>query len=133
MKMIVHSALPSWSPPSLQNKKIHPEKNSLCFQKWNFLALILKKFLYFLKGKLFLYFWKWNHALFSPKSEIKKILHPKNSYTSGNKQEIRFCFSFYIFFNLCRYTVKWCCCWFFSKFHYIFPTVFHLLSKKTCI
>ena len=25
-------------------KKIHPEKNSLCFRKWNLLALILKKF-----------------------------------------------------------------------------------------
>ena len=49
-------------------KKIYPEKDSLYFRKWNFLALILKKFrkrkprkffLYFLKRKLFLYFWKW--------------------------------------------------------------------------
>ena len=31
---------------------------SLCFRKWNFLDLILKKFLHFLKRKLFLYFLK---------------------------------------------------------------------------
>ena len=29
---------------ALKNKKIHPEKNSLYTTKWNFLALILKKF-----------------------------------------------------------------------------------------
>ena len=35
--------LPSALPiPSPKNKKIHPQKNSLCFKKWNFLALILK-------------------------------------------------------------------------------------------
>ena len=65
-------------------KKIHPEKNSLYLRKWNFLALILKKFLYFLKRKLFIYFWKWNPAFFSPSSKNKKI-HPENiSHTSGN-------------------------------------------------
>ena len=46
-------------------KKIYSEKDSLYFRKWNFLALILKKFrkrkprkkfIYFLKRKLFLYF-----------------------------------------------------------------------------
>ena len=43
-------------PPKKQ--KIYPEKNSLYFEKSNFLGLILKKFLYFLKGKLFLHFEK---------------------------------------------------------------------------
>ena len=52
-----------------KNYKKTPEKNSLYFWKWNFLAQILKKFLYFLKRKLFLYspkrklflyFRKWN-------------------------------------------------------------------------
>ena len=66
-------------PPKNQNK-IHPEKNSLYFRKWNFLALILKKFLhflkiklllYFLKKKFFLYFRKRNPALFSPSSRKK--------------------------------------------------------------
>ena len=52
--------------PQLEKiKKLYPEKDSLYFRKWNFLALILKKFrkrkhrkkiLYFLKRKLFLYF-----------------------------------------------------------------------------
>ena len=35
--------------------------------KWNFLVLILKKKLYFLKRKLFLYFRKWNLSLSKPK------------------------------------------------------------------
>ena len=34
-------------------------KNYLYFRKWNFLALILGNFLYFLKRKLSLYFGKW--------------------------------------------------------------------------
>ena len=38
--------------PKLQKqKKIHPEKNSLYFGKWSFLALIFKNFLYFGKWK----------------------------------------------------------------------------------
>ena len=37
----------------------YPKINS----KWNFLVLILKKKLYFLKRKLFLYFRKWNPVL----------------------------------------------------------------------
>ena len=72
-------------PPKNQNK-IHPEKNSLYFRKWNFLALILKKFLhflkiklllYFLKKKFFLYFRKRNPALFSPSSRKKKSTQRK--------------------------------------------------------
>ena len=39
-------------------KKIHPQKNSLYFQKWNLLALILKKLLHFVKRKLLLHFLK---------------------------------------------------------------------------
>ena len=67
-------------------------KKFLYFWKWNFLALILKKslyflkrklFLYFLKRKLFLYFRKWNPALFNPSSKNKKIHPEKISYTSG--------------------------------------------------
>ena len=52
------NALSKPRPPK-KTKKIHLEKNSLCFGKWNFLALILKRFLYFSK---------WNPALsgFSP-------------------------------------------------------------------
>ena len=45
--------------PSSKNKKIHPEKIFYTPGKWNFLTLILKDFLYFLKKNLFLYFKKW--------------------------------------------------------------------------
>ena len=38
----------------------------------NFLALIFKKLSYFLKRNLFLYFRKWNPALFIPSLKIKK-------------------------------------------------------------
>ena len=43
---------PAQSPA--KKKKSHPEESFLYFRKWNFLALILKKILYF---------WKWNPAL----------------------------------------------------------------------
>ena len=68
-------------PPPPKNKKIHLEKNSLYFGKWNFLAVILKKilyflkekvFLYFLKRSLFLYFRKWIAALCKPKPRQMK-------------------------------------------------------------
>ena len=56
--------------------------------KWNFVTVILKRFLYSLKRKLclyflnrtfFLYFRKWNPALFSQR--LKKFFF----YTSGNE------------------------------------------------
>ena len=53
--------------PSSKNKKIQPDKNSL----------------YFLKRKLFLYFWKWNPALFSPSSKNKKN-PPQENYLYSN-------------------------------------------------
>ena len=77
-------------PKPKKIKKIHPKKNSLYFWKWNFLTLILKRYLYFLKRKLFLYFLKrkfclyflkrklflmfrkWNSALFSPRTKNEK-------------------------------------------------------------
>ena len=65
---------PPQRPPHPQ-KKICPEKNCLYFGKWNFLALILKRFLYFRKL---------NPALFSPSSKNKKIYPDKISYTLGN-------------------------------------------------
>ena len=79
--MWLPSALPSPIPKKQTNKKIHPEKNSLYFRKWNFLALPLLLLLlfffliffcwYFLKRKLFLYFRSWNPALFSMGSKNK--------------------------------------------------------------
>ena len=48
--------------PSLKKKKILSKKSFYIFfyfGRCNFLALVLKNFLYFLKRKLFLYFRKW--------------------------------------------------------------------------
>ena len=50
------------SQPKLRKtKKLHPVKNSLYIRKWNFLALILKRFLYFRK---------WNPTLYGLNSQI---------------------------------------------------------------
>ena len=58
-------------------KKYSSEKNSLSLRKRNFLALIFKTLLYFLKRNLFLYFGKWNPELLIPSSKSKKILPEK--------------------------------------------------------
>ena len=77
-------------PIPIKPKKIHPGKNSLYFQKWNFLALILKNSLYFLRGKLFLYFHKWSPTLFSRSLKSKKISSEEISYISGNEDPGKF-------------------------------------------
>ena len=86
-----NSALPSPNPKHKQNPPLPPEYFLSC-QKWNtvlsglnpqnislkkLLIFLPKKnlwknFLHFLKRKLFLYFWKWNPALFSPTWKNKK-------------------------------------------------------------
>ena len=77
---------PLFRPSSKNKRKIHRIKRFLYFSKWNFLALILKNFLYFFKRMLFLYFRKWNPVLFSPGSKTKKKIDTKkNSYISGNE------------------------------------------------
>ena len=85
-------------------KKKTPEKNSLYFQKWNFLTQILKKFLYFLKiklflyspkTKLFLYFQKWNFLvlilkkfpIFSQKKVF--LIFPKTLHFSDQALKIK--------------------------------------------
>ena len=92
--MELPGALPSPSPRKTKN--IYTAKNPLYFQKWNLLALILKKFLYFLKRKLFLFSWKQNIVLVTPSSKNKrnpfeesflyfrKWKPPKTSYISGS-------------------------------------------------
>ena len=67
-----------FSPSSKNKKKSIPKKKFLYFRKWNFLALILTKFLYFRKRRLFLYVQKWNPALFSPDLKNKNIYSEKN-------------------------------------------------------
>ena len=81
-------------PAQAQKNKIYLfPKNSLYFRKLNFLALILKNFLYFLERKLFLYFLKidfpyifLNETLhFSHQAQEIKEIHPRRMfYTSGN-------------------------------------------------
>ena len=59
IKLMVFKAAWRISMPNPKKQKnIHPEKNSVYSWKRNFLALILKKSLCFLKRKLFLYFLK---------------------------------------------------------------------------
>ena len=65
-------------------KKYSSEKNSLSLRKRNFLALIFKTLLYFLKRNLFLYFGKWNPELLIPSSKSKKSSPRKYSYIFGN-------------------------------------------------
>ena len=48
-------------------------KSSYIFRKWNFLALILRNFLYFLKRKLFLYFRKWKFLIYYETETPKKF------------------------------------------------------------
>ena len=89
------------TPRSIQSKlekitKIYPEKNSLYFRKWNFLALILKKFSKRKPPKKFLIFKKTEEKLlifqetepFSPPGEnflyFRKRKPRKNPYTSRN-------------------------------------------------
>ena len=78
------SYLANFPAQAQKTKKVYPEKNSLYFRKWNFLALILKKIVYFLKRKPFLYFQKWNTAHFTPSSKNKRNAPDKISYISGN-------------------------------------------------
>ena len=62
--------------PNSKNKKIHMEKISCIPRKWNFLAVISKKLLYFLKRKLFFYFrkWKpWENSLYFLKKKVVLI------------------------------------------------------------
>ena len=85
-----------FSPSSKNKKKSIPKKKFLYFRKWNFLALILTKFLYFRKRRLFLYVQKWNPALFSPGLKIKKSTPRKTSYTQKTFRGFRkkfLCFS----------------------------------------
>ena len=75
------------SSPSPKNpKKFFPKKTPYIFGK-NFLALVLKKMLYFLKEKLslyflkrkhFSYFQKWNPALFCQSFKNKRNPHQEN-------------------------------------------------------
>ena len=55
-------------PSKCSSKNTHSEKNSFIFPRESF----------------FLYFWKWNPALFSLSSRNKKTHPEKVFYTSGN-------------------------------------------------
>ena len=81
--------------PILKNKKIHPEKNSLYFGKWNFIALALKNFLYFLKRKLFrkkkprknsMYLKKQNFLIFQEMESLKSFLYFRKELAKHQKQ-----------------------------------------------
>ena len=58
IRSILQGYLVHFSTQTRKIKKIHLQKISYISGKWNFLALILKNFSYFLKRKLFSYFRK---------------------------------------------------------------------------
>ena len=58
-RVLIFWGMEFFSPSSKKLfKKIHPWKIPYISGKWNFLALMLRNLLYFLKRKLFLYSWK---------------------------------------------------------------------------
>ena len=75
--------------PKKKIKKNPPRKNSLYFWKWNCLALMLKRYLYFLKRKLFLYFPKRKLCLYFLKRKLFLIFRKWNSvlFSSRTKNE----------------------------------------------
>ena len=93
-------------PKPKKIKKILHQEHSLFFQKWDFLALILKKILYFHREKLFLYFVKrkillyflkrkhflhfqeWSPALFSRNFKNKRNL-PRENFLYFRKRRLR--------------------------------------------
>ena len=100
IRSILQGYLVHFSTQTRKIKKIHRQKISYISGKWNFLALILKNFSYFLKRTLFLYFRKTETpkkslifsqkkaVLIFPETETLKIflmfLETELSYISGN-------------------------------------------------
>ena len=91
IRSILQGYLVHFSTQTRKIKKIHLQKISYISGKWNFLALILKNFSYFLKRKLFSYFRKQKPEkisyIFSKEScsYISRNRNPENiSYVSGN-------------------------------------------------
>ena len=66
---------------SRARKKIKKSTQKKCsyFEKWNFLALMLKEFLYFLEGKLSLYFRKRNLLVFPKMETCNSQPNPKKT------------------------------------------------------
>ena len=89
--MELPGAIPIPNPKKIINP---PEKNSLYFRRWNFLPLILKKFLIFSQKEAFLIFSQKKEFIIFPGTEpcnsvqalkIKELHSGKICYTSGNK------------------------------------------------
>ena len=75
--------------PPQKNKKTDTEKAPLYFQKWSFLALILKKCLYFLNEKGFLYFVKREPFLYFPKRKHFYIPRNRTLHFSAHTWKIK--------------------------------------------
>ena len=85
---------------------MHPQKDSLYFSKWNFLAVVLENFLYFFifleteTQKKILIFQQteslkellvfWEMELFSPSSKNKKKIHPEKFLIFSQKKAVYF-------------------------------------------
>ena len=88
--------------PSSRTKNNPPHKISYTPRQWNFLTLILKKFLYFFKRKLFLYFRNRNFFIFRKMETSKKIL-----YISGNGTFLYFLKKFFSYVSRKVYSEPW--------------------------
>ena len=64
----------TFQPKLEKQNKNHPEKIFFIPRKWDFLTLILKSFLYFLKRRLFLYFGNGNLQKFLTFCQKKNFL-----------------------------------------------------------
>ena len=77
--------LTHFSSQARKNKTIHPEKNFLYFKKWNFLAIILKKYYIFSKER-FSYICRNGPLYFSSQAQkIRKIWSQEISHTPGKR------------------------------------------------
>ena len=77
LKSFLHARKWNLLAKTQKDKENHSPKNSLYIRKCNFLTLRLKNLLYFLKRKLFLYFFKkspLHFPAYAPKFSLKRFL-----------------------------------------------------------
>ena len=96
--MVLRATWATSQPRPKKSNKIYPEKHSLFFQKWNFLALIFSKeiFSYIFPKESFCCICGYGTLHFSPQARISKEIYlEKSSYTlgNGNPQKSSYTFS----------------------------------------
>ena len=95
----------TWTTFKPKPKKFNPKKIPYISGNGTFLLQYLKKLLYLLKGKVFLYFLKWNLALFTPNSKNKRN-PPQENFLRFRKRKPRRNFSRFLKRKLFLYLRK---------------------------